>query len=140
MTRNSVIISAAVILFVILISGCSGSKQISSAKIEGIEWRLESLKGSTVALNSGSSITLSFDGSTAKISGKGVCNNYFGGYTKTDETLIFSSIGSTKMMCDDNINESDYFNALGSVDSYKVSGGKLSLLNGSKVVLVFIGK
>ena len=137
MTRNNVILSAAAILFVILIAGCSGTKETSSAKIEGIEWKLESLKGSTVALKSGSSITLSFDGSTAKISGTGVCNKYFGGYTKTDETMIFSGIGSTKMMCDDNINESDYFSALGSVDSYKVSGGKLSLSSGSKVVLVF---
>ncbi|MBE2216973.1 MAG: META domain-containing protein [Ignavibacteria bacterium] len=140
MTRNSVIISAAVIIFVILISGCSGTKGTSSAKIEGIEWKLESLKGSPVALKSGSSITLSFDGSTAKISGTAVCNKYFGGYTKTDETLIFSGIGSTKMMCDDNINESDYFSTLGSVDAYKVSAGKLSLLSGSKVVLVFTGK
>ncbi len=135
---NKLISAASIILFVFLISGCSGTKGTSSAKIEGIEWKLESLKGSTVALKSGTSITLSFDGSTAKISGTGVCNKYFGGYTKTDETLIFSGIGSTKMMCDDNLNESDYFSALGSVDSYKISGSKLSLSSGSKVVLVFV--
>ncbi len=138
MTMNKLISAASIILFVFLISGCSGTKGTSSAKIEGIEWKLESLKGSTVALKSGTSITLSFDGSTAKISGTGVCNKYFGGYTKTDETLIFSGIGSTKMMCDDNLNESDYFSALGSVDSYKISGSKLSLSSGSKVVLVFV--
>lgn len=135
---NKLISAASIILFVFLISGCSGTKGTSSAKIEGIEWKLESLKGSPVALKSGTSITLSFDGSTAKISGTGVCNKYFGGYTKTDETLIFSGIGSTKMMCDDNLNESDYFSALGSVDSYKISGSKLSLSSGSKVVLVFV--
>lgn len=138
MTMNKLISAASIILFVFLISGCSGTKGTSSAKIEGIEWKLESLKGSPVALKSGTSITLSFDGSTAKISGTGVCNKYFGGYTKTDETLIFSGIGSTKMMCDDNLNESDYFSALGSVDSYKISGSKLSLSSGSKVVLVFV--
>jgi len=138
MTRNKLIPAALIILFVFLISGCSGTKETSSAKIEGIEWKLESLKGSPVALKSGSSITLSFDGSSSKISGTGVCNKYFGGYTKTDDALVFSGIGSTKMMCDDNINESDYFSALGGVDSYKVTGGKLSLLSGSKVVLVII--
>ncbi len=138
MTRNKLIPAALIILFVFLISGCSGTKETSSAKIEGIEWKLESLKGSPVALKSGSSITLSFDGSSAKISGTGVCNKYFGGYTKTDDALVFSGIGSTKMMCDDNLNESDYFSMLGTVDSYKLSGGNLTLKSKGTAVAVYI--
>ncbi|MBL8017364.1 MAG: META domain-containing protein [Ignavibacteria bacterium] len=137
MTRNKLISAASIILFVFFVSGCSGTKETASSKIEGIEWKLESLKGSPVALKSGSSITLNFDGSTAKISGTGVCNKYFGGYTKTDETIIFSGIGSTKMMCDDNINESDYFSMLGSADGYKLSGGKLTLMSKGSAVAVF---
>jgi putative lipoprotein len=138
MTRNKLIPAALIILFVFLISGCSGTKETSSSKIEGIEWKLESLKGNPVALKSGSSITLSFDGSSAKISGTGVCNKYFGGYAKTDDALAFSGIGSTKMMCDDNINESDYFSMLGTVDSYKLSGGKLTLKSKGTAVAVYI--
>lgn len=137
MTRNKLISAASIILFVFLISGCSGTKETSSSKIEGIEWKLELLKGSTVALKSGNSITLSFDGSTAKISGTGVCNKYFGGYTITNETIVFSGIGSTKMMCDDNLNESDYFSMLGSADGYKLSGGKLTLMSKGSAVAVF---
>ena len=125
------------LFFVILISGCSGTKGTTGSKLEGIEWKLESLNGKTVALKSGSSITLSFDGTTAKIGGTAVCNNYFGGYTKTDETVVFSAIGSTKMMCDDNLNESDYFSMLGSVDSYKISGGKLTLTGKDKVLAIY---
>lgn len=125
------------LFFVMIISGCSGTKGTTGSKLEGIEWKLESLNGKTVALKSGSSITLSFDGTTAKIGGTAVCNKYFGGYTKTDETLVFSAIGSTKMMCDDNINESDYFSMLGTVDSYKISGGKLTLLNKGNEVALF---
>ncbi|HMQ78556.1 MAG TPA: META domain-containing protein [Ignavibacteria bacterium] len=127
----------AALFFVMIISGCSGTKGTSNPKIEGIEWKLETLNGKTVALKSGSSITLSFDGTTAKIGGTAVCNKYFGGYTKTDETLVFSAIGSTKMMCDDNLNESDYFAMLGSVDGYKISGGKLSLMSKGSAVAVF---
>ena len=125
------------LFFVILISGCSGTKGTTGSKLEGIEWKLESLNGKTVALKSGSSITLSFDGTTAKIGGTAVCNKYFGGYTKTDETVVFSAIGSTKMMCDDNLNESDYFSMLGSVDSYKISGGKLTLMGKDKILAVY---
>lgn len=126
------------LFFVLVINGCSGTKvSTTSAKLEGIEWKLETLNGKTVALKNGSSITLSFEGATAKIGGTAVCNKYFGGYTKTDETLVFSSIGSTKMMCDDNLDESDYFSMLGSVDGYKFSGGKLSLMSKDKAVAVF---
>ena len=125
------------LFFVILISGCSGTKGTTGSKLEGIEWKLESLNGKTVALKSGSSITLSFDGTTAKIGGTAVCNKYFGGYTKTDETVVFSAIGSTKMMCDDNLNESDYFSMLSSVDSYKISGGKLTLMGKDKILAVY---
>jgi len=125
------------LLFVMFISACSGTKGTTGSKLEGIEWKLESLNGKTVALKSGSSITLSFDGTTAKIGGTAVCNKYFGGYTKTDETVVFSAIGSTKMMCDDNLNESDYFSMLSSVDSYKISGGKLTLMGKDKILAVY---
>lgn len=127
------------LFLVLFINGCSGSKiSTSSDKLEGVEWKLESLNGKTFVLKSGNSITLSFEGTTAKISGTAVCNKYFGGYTKTDETVVFSGIGSTKMMCDDNLNESDYFSMLGSVDSYKISGGKLTLMSKDKVVAVYV--
>lgn len=126
------------LFFVLIINGCSGTKvSTTTATLEGIEWKLESLNGKTVALKSGNSITLSFEGTTAKIGGTAVCNKYFGGYTKIDETVVFSAIGSTKMMCDDNLNESDYFSMLGSVDSYKISGGKLTLMSKDKAVAVY---
>lgn len=127
------------LFLVLFINGCSGSKiSTSSDKLEGVEWKLESLNGKTFVLKSGNSITLSFEGTTAKIGGTAVCNKYFGGYTKTVETVVFSGIGSTKMMCDDNLNESDYFSMLGSVDSYKISGGKLTLMSKDKVVAVYV--
>ena len=126
------------LFLVLFINGCSGSKiSTSSDKLEGVEWKLESLNGKTFVLKSGNSITLSFEGTTAKIGGTAVCNKYFGGYTKTDETVVFSGIGSTKMMCDDNLNESDYFSMLGSVDSYKISGGKLTLMGKDKILAVY---
>lgn len=126
------------LFFVLIISGCSGTKEATtSGKLEGIEWKLESLNGSAVKLNSGKPITLSFDGSKQGIGGTAVCNKYFGSYITNSGKLSFSEIGSTKMMCDDNLNESDYFSMLGSVDSYSVSGGKLSLTGKGKTLAVF---
>jgi len=127
------------LFFVLFISGCSGTKEsTTSGKIEGVEWKLESLNGSSVKLNSGKPITLSFDGVKQGIGGTAVCNKYFGSYVTNSGKLSFSEIGSTKMMCDDNINESDYFSMLGAVDGYNISGGKLNLTGKGKTLAVFI--
>jgi heat shock protein HslJ len=116
-------------------SGCPGSNKTFTLK--GTEWKLEALNGKTVTLKGGNYVTLNFEGSTEKINGAAVCNKYFGEYVKTGNALTFSGIGSTKMMCDDNLNESDYFNALGKVDAYKISEGKLSLTSNDSVIAVF---
>ena len=127
------------LFFVLFINGCSGTKEsTTSGKIEGIEWKLESLNGSAVKLNSGKPITLSFDGVKQGIGGTAVCNKYFGSYISNSGKMSFSEMGSTKMMCDDNLNESDYFSMLGSVDGYSVSGDKLTLKSKGSSVAVYI--
>lgn len=126
------------LFFVLFINGCSGTKvPTTSAKIEGVEWKLESLNGSTVKLNSGKPITLNFDGNKQGISGTAVCNKYFGSYITNSGKLSFSEIGSTKMMCDDNVNESDYFSMLNGVDGYSISEGKLNLTGKGKTIAVY---
>ncbi|MEO8513098.1 MAG: META domain-containing protein [Ignavibacteria bacterium] len=130
-------IPVLVLLFPVLnFTGCPGSNK--QYPLKGTEWKLETLNGKTVLLKGGNYVTLNFAGSTEKISGACVCNTYFGSYVKSADSITFSGIGSTKMMCDDNLNESDYFDALGSVDSYKISGGKLSLIRKGTAIAVFI--
>jgi heat shock protein HslJ len=138
MKTNNIIQVVAAIFIVLILSGCSGSKEkVTITPLIGTEWKLETFNGKTVSLNSGNYITLNFAATSDKISGAGVCNKYFGEFTKSGDAIKFSGIGSTKMMCDDNINESDYFNALGKVDAYKISDGKLSLISNSSVIAVF---
>ncbi len=132
------ILVIAVLFSILSINGCSGSKeQLTITPLVGTEWKLETLNSKAVSLNSGNYITLNFSAAADKISGAGVCNKYFGEFTKTGDAIKFSGIGSTKMMCDDNLNESDYFNSLGNVDAYKISGGKLSLMSKGTTIAVF---
>jgi heat shock protein HslJ len=139
MKTNNIIPVVAAMFFVLILIGCSGSKEkVTILPLIGTEWKLETLNGKGVSLNSGNYITLNFAATSDKISGAGVCNTYFGEFTKNGDAIKFSGIGSTKMMCDDNLNESDYFNALGKVDAYKISGGKLSLTSNGSVIAVFI--
>ncbi|KXK45019.1 MAG: heat-inducible protein [Chlorobi bacterium OLB5] len=112
MKTINILTFVSVLFFVFIFSGCSGSKvKTAKAKLDGVEWKLESLNGKSVSLNSGSKITLAFD-ITGRFSGTAVCNKYFGEYKQGDETLSFLDIGSTKMMCDDNVDESVYFTML----------------------------
>lgn len=48
-----------------------------------------------------SKLSISFDSENNKISGNTGCNNYFGSYIKTDNSLTFSKIGQTKKYCAD---------------------------------------
>ncbi len=125
----------ALVFSLLNFSGCPGSNK--QFPLKGTEWKLEALNGKTVALKGGNYITLNFAGSSDKISGSGVCNTYFGEYSKTGDTIKFSGIDSTKVMCDDNLNESEYFNSLGGVDRYKISDGKLSLISKGAAIAVF---
>ena len=116
-------------------SGCPGSNK--TFPLKGTEWKLETLNGKEVTLKGEKYITLNFEGSTEKISGRAVCNDYSGEYVKSGNSLSFRGIGSTKVMCDDYLNEADYYGMLVSVDTYTISEGKLSLTNKGLVIAVF---
>jgi len=131
--------SIPVFVFIFLFlnfSGCPGS--VKKYPISGTAWKLEMLNGKSVTLKSGNYITLNFEGSGDKLNGTAVCNKYSGNFVRKEDSLTFLDIGATKMMCDDNINESEYFSALGKVDRYKISEGKLRLISRDSVVAIFI--
>lgn len=95
------------------------------------------LNGKSVTLKGGNYITLNFEGSGEKLNGAAVCNKYSGEYLKKEDSLTFLNIAATKMLCDDDINESEYFNALGKVDRYKISEGKLRLIGKDSAVAIY---
>jgi len=89
----------------------------------------------------GTEITLAFPADDPSAYGSGGCNRYFGDYEVEDDTISFGSIGSTKMFCfGDGVmqQESRYFNALQSADSFKTTGSRLRISYGEgQGVLVF---
>jgi heat shock protein HslJ len=121
--------------FFLNFSGCPGSQR--KYPLKGTEWKLETLNGKSAFLKNGKFITLNFEGSAEKLNGTAVCNKYFGEYINSGESLRFTGISSTKMMCDDTVNEHDYYNVLSSTVRYKISDGKLRLIAGDSVMAVF---
>jgi heat shock protein HslJ len=122
----------------IMLNGCSSGKSTTENQSPaGAEWILETMNGKSVTSFDDKSVTLNFDETPGRISGRGSCNTFFGSYKLDGSALKFSEIGSTKMMCDNMQVETEYFSLLKSTDKYEIKSGKLSLYSSSSVILVF---
>ncbi|MCC7359071.1 MAG: META domain-containing protein [Anaerolineales bacterium] len=107
--------------------------------LAGTHWQLTEINGQP-AVAGDVTPTLQFLPED-RLSGNGGCNGYGGAYTVNGSALQFSEMMSTLMACADDAlttQESAYFQALGSVASYALSGDTLTLKDASGApVLVF---
>jgi len=107
-------------------------------------WLLDTLAGQTASLGAGGkAIELSLNAQDQTVSGFSGCNRYRGSYSSDGNSnhgtpLKFGPMASTKRACagDDEI-ERTYLKALGDVDSYRIQGSSLALLQGKEVVATF---
>ncbi len=92
--------------------------------LEGVNWVL----ARTIP---GTEITAVFDG--GQLSGSAGCNNYFGTYvtgsSRDKNTISVSELGTTRMMCAEEImeQESEYLAALQSATNYSIEGARLEI-------------
>lgn len=131
------------ILTLAFVSACtSTSFQIHSpAGLENTKWILDSLDSRKVTTAAGKEITLAFDSNTKNFSGFGGCNDYSGTLKKELDKLTFSSMGSTKMNCDDMKNEMSFFDELPKTEKYDTKNNNLYLFNKSgTIIMVFHSK
>jgi putative lipoprotein len=93
-----------------------------------IRWRVADLAGKAVGGTGHATLTI---GSDMRAGGKGGCNNYFAQAQMNGPDLAFSAVAATRMACSDAImaDENAYFAALGTVRSYLIDGGSLTLLD-----------
>lgn len=96
-------------------------------------WRLEAFEGGANApALDGVEVTLEFHqdaGGGLRFGGKSGCNSYTAGVTVGGNTLTFSPIAGTRMMCPEPqmAVEDAYLKALGSVSRYEEQGDQLIL-------------
>lgn len=125
-------------LFILGITICLFSaclEKNAAKKLEHTQWELTELPGLT--LPAGAKATLNF-GDSLKVSGKSFCNSYGGRIEITDHKLSLKDIFSTRMFCQEtDAAERAYIQAINQVNEVKVTDGKLTLLNGKKMLLVF---
>jgi heat shock protein HslJ len=109
------------------------SRDLSTGQqaLAGTDWRLVSMGrvGAEVPVVSGTSVTLKF-GNDARVNGSTGCNTFGGGFQVQGDRLTFSQIFSTRRAClDSNANrqESEYLQALGSANRFRLSSQSLTI-------------
>lgn len=101
-------------------------------------WMLLSLGGqSPQAPNNTRAAYIRLQETENDLKGNTGCNTIFGKYELNGKALHFSSVGSTRMMCQDMEQETKFLQMLERVDSYEIADRILTLYAGSEAVATF---
>ncbi|MFC1934057.1 DUF4382 domain-containing protein [Chloroflexota bacterium] len=113
--------------------------------LEDTKWILQSFgeTGNLTDVLTDTEITAEFVSSEGTVKGSAGCNSYFGSYeVEGDQLSIPGPIGATEMYCMEPEGvmdqEQQYLNTLGTAESYKIDGDKLTINCGNQV-LIFKG-
>lgn len=120
---------------------CTSTKKATTSQGTLFQkWDLLTLNGESINQGSHKPVHIQFSDSANRVFGSGPCNRFFASFTRNSNSLKLSGIGSTKMAClDENAGklEQSFFNALESVDAYKVSDNTLELVSAGKTIATF---
>lgn len=125
----------ATLFVVLLLAGCAGSSvsdgpgdDVVAMPLTNTYWQLESVAGEEVP-ETGSEqkahILFLDDG---RVTGYSGCNQYMGKYRVEGENLLFDSLSSTRMACDDNLIEELLFAAFARTVGVYLEGIEFRLL------------
>lgn len=129
-------------LSIILLISCSSMKKQSKPKagsnpLKGTGWTLSRIPDFELE-KTRKEPSIYFNDSTSKVSGYTGCNGYGANYTLKGNTIKIGEILSTKMACMPGMKtENKIITVLSSTDHYTISGDKLTLMKGEKVLAEF---
>lgn len=125
----------SVFMLLIMSTLFSACQKDLTTTVKDSKWVLNEWPGKTMPDNA--KATLNFaDGS--RISGKAFCNSYGGNVIINGNAVQFSKMFSTKMFCQDLAESEDiYLAEIAKVTAGKISGSKLYLYEGEKLLMIF---
>ena len=99
------------------------------AELIGTYWKLVELNGETVNTPEGmKEAHMILADAESRVHGNAGCNNFFGQFKTSENTLVFSAMGSTMMACPQAMDtERGFLVALGATTRYEISGLFLKL-------------
>ncbi len=126
------------------LAACSPVTTCSStptSQIEDSTWNLASYGDSSNPQNVivGTTVTIIFRSSNDQVEGYGGCNNYGGNYEIDGTKLTVSGLVSTKIYCTQppgvSDQETSYLEILQAADSLQISGARLQINAGNRVLV-----
>jgi putative lipoprotein len=95
------------------------------------EWALVALRGQPAPMGAGSRpATLRFDTDSNRVSGFSGCNRAAGGFTTNGDSLTFSPLAMTRMMCTEGMElERSYAEVVGATRTFRLTADTLELVD-----------
>lgn len=114
-----------------------GTKQKADAPLEKTEWRLMWLSGTKIESGTPQQMPyFQLDPESHRVSGSGGCNRLMGGYELAGDHLKFTQMAMTRMACIHGADtETNFSKALDQVTQWRISKGKLLLMDAEQHVL-----
>ena len=135
-----------IFLTAFLLKSCGNTKDVTVMQDTKEEQPIENITGQYLVTKLGVNDnlshvpTLKFDKRTNGVSGFAGCNRFFGTYKKEGNSITFSQLGSTKMMCQEDANqiENKFLSALNEANQIEQHLSKLQVLRqlGHEVIIV----
>lgn len=111
------------------------AKQMITFSLEDTEWQLKSfMDGKAKATGKAN---LMMDSEKKRVAGSAGCNRYFGSYNVSGETIQFSQMGATKMMCQDMSEEDHFFKYMQRVNRFQMEANQLILFKDNQPLMQF---
>ena len=133
----------AILISIIILKSCGSSQDVVNVSNTRDMMTNEIISGTYFVMqldttNVTYKLTLEFDSKTNSVSGFAGCNNFFGTYSINGNTISFSELGATRMMCQDEANkvELKMFQTMAKINRFELSNGKLSLKNDETILIV----
>jgi heat shock protein HslJ len=120
-----------------------GAPVLTEVSLTGTDWRLVKLGDEAVEVKDPQRAPhILLDAKTHRMSGSGGCNRLMGGWKVNGDHITFSQTASTMMACVEGMEtEQKFLKALGSASQWKITDGRLKLMDDSGGVLAeFEGK
>ncbi|WP_083678162.1 META domain-containing protein [Lacinutrix venerupis] len=127
------------LLFAIILNACGASNKATTNLVDSDTNKTQqTLNGTFNVINTNSkNLTITFDETTNRVSGFSGCNNFFGNYTLNKNSLVFSGLGLTRKMCEEqnNLAEQQMITALNETTSFEIKDNKIIFKKAEKELL-----
>ncbi|HEY0819799.1 MAG TPA: META domain-containing protein [Rhizobacter sp.] len=141
LTRLAALCAAASLAPALWAAPTSSPEAKRNTALRDTRWTLQTLDGAPVATpGARGPVHLRLGAAQQRLTGFAGCNTLRGRYLQRGTTLALKPVATTRMACTPELMEQEgrFLQALAAIDSYRIEGRRLSLLQGDVVKVTFL--